>query len=194
MKKVVIWIVALLCVAVVCGGFYLVKVRSEQNQAKDKTELTEVQKIITKDLEKNYPATPREVVKFYNRIITAYYKETYSDEELDQMADQVLALFDDDLLANNPKDTYLADVKADIADYQSRSRYIASSNVCESDEVGYKQDGDDSLAYVLASYFVREKNTFTWTYQQYVLRQDAEGNWKILTFYQVEGDSSKGDD
>jgi Na+-transporting NADH:ubiquinone oxidoreductase subunit NqrC len=190
MKKIVIWIVALLCVAVVCGGFYLVKIRSEQNQAKDKTELTEVQKIITKDLESSYPATPREVVKFYNRIITAFYKEEYTDEELSQMADQVLALFDEDLLESNSKDTYLASLQADIEDYAERSRYIADSRVCESDEVGYVQDGDDSLAYVWSSYFVREKNDYTRTYQQYVLRQDDAGNWKILTFYQVDGVSS----
>jgi Na+-transporting NADH:ubiquinone oxidoreductase subunit NqrC len=187
MKKVLAWIVALLCVAVVCGGFYLVKIRSEQNQAKDKSELTEVQMIITKDLEKNYPSTPREVVKLYNRIITAFYKEEISDEELDQLADQVLALFDDDLAANNPKETYLESVKADIEDYKNRSRYIADSRVCESDEVSMVQDGDDSLAYVWASYFVREKNDYTRTYQQYVLRQDDEGNWKILVFYQIDG-------
>jgi hypothetical protein len=80
-------------------------------------------------------------------------------------------------------------LKADIADYAKRSRYIVSTKVSESDQVGYVQDGDDSLAYVLASYFVREKNAFSWTYQQYVLRQDGDGNWKILTFYQVEDPS-----
>jgi hypothetical protein len=174
---------------VVCGGFYLVKVRSDKNQSQDKTELTEVQKIITKDLTTNYPATPREVVKYYSRIITAYYKEDYTDSELDQLVDQELTLFDEELLKNNQKDTYLVSLKADIADYAKRSRYIVSTKVSESDEVGYVQDGDDSLAYVLASYFVREKNAFSWTYQQYVLRQDGDGNWKILTFYQVEDPS-----
>jgi Na+-transporting NADH:ubiquinone oxidoreductase subunit NqrC len=196
MKKVVIWIVALLCVAVVCGGFYLVKIRSEQNQSKDKTELTEVQRIITKDIETNYPATPREVVKYFNRILAAIYckEPAYSEEELSQMADKILALFDEELLAENPKDTYLASLKADIADYQERSRYITSTNVCESDEVQYVQDGEDSLAYVQTSYFIREGSNFTKPYEQYVLRKDGDGNWKILTFYQVEGDSSDDDE
>jgi Na+-transporting NADH:ubiquinone oxidoreductase subunit NqrC len=189
MKKVVGCILALLCVAVVCGGFYLVKVRSDKSQSQDKTELTEVQKIITKDLTTNYPATPREVVKYYSRIITAYYKEDYTDSELDQLVDQELTLFDEELLENNQKDAYLVSLKADIEDYKNRSRYIVSTKVSESDQVGYVQDGDDSLAYVLASYFVREKNAFSWTYQQYVLRQDGDGNWKILTFYQVEDPS-----
>ena len=50
MKKVGAFIAALLCIAVVCGGFYLVKVRSDENLLKDKTELTEVQRILMKDL------------------------------------------------------------------------------------------------------------------------------------------------
>lgn len=194
MKKIGMWIIALLCVAVVCGGFYLVKVRSDHDMSKDKTEITEVQRILTKDLDNNYPATPREVVKMYNRIITAYYKEDYSDSELSKMADQVLKLFDVKLLEVNPKDTYLAYLKADIANYEARSRYIADARVCESGEVHYIQDGEDQLAYVTASYFVREKNDYSKTYQQYVLRKDGDGDWKILAFYQIEGDSSKDDD
>lgn len=194
MKKVGAFIAALLCIAVVCGGFYLVKVRSDENLLKDKTELTEVQRILMKDLANDYPATPREVVKLYNRIITAYYKESYSDQELSKMADQVLALFDAKLQETNPKDSYLRYLKADIANYESRSRYIADARVCDSDEVKFVQDGDDQLAYVTASYFVREKNEYSKTYQQYVLRKNGDGEWRILGFYQIEGASSKDDD
>ena len=37
----------------------------------------------------------------------------YSDEELDALTDQALKLFDDELAANNPKDTYKQSVTAD---------------------------------------------------------------------------------
>ena len=194
MKKLGAWVAALLCIVVVVGGFYLVKVRSDNDLSKDKTELTEVQRIITKDLKNNYPATPREVVKLYNRIITAYYKEDYTDDELSRMADQVLALFDAELLEANPKDSYLSRLKADIANYDKRSRYIADARVCDSGDVQYVQDGDDQLAFVTASYFVREENEYSRTYQQYVLRKDGDGDWKILVFYQIKGDSSEDDD
>lgn len=194
MKKIGAWVIALLCVALVCGAFYFVKVRSQDNLANGKDNLTEVQRIITKNLTENYPATPREVVKLYNRIITAYYKEDYTDQELEQMADQVLLLFDEKLLEVNPRETYLAYLRADIADYANRARYIADARVCDTSEVKYVSDGDDSLAYVTASYFVREKNEYTRTYQQYVLRKDGDGNWKILGFYQIEGASSEDDE
>ena len=51
--------------------------------------MSEVDKIISRDFKDKYPTTPREVVKWYNRIITAYYKEEYSDEELDSILKEV---------------------------------------------------------------------------------------------------------
>ena len=40
-----------------------------------------------------------------------------------------------------------------------------------------------------ASYFVDENKSFTRTNQTYVLRKDNDGKWKILVFYQTEGDT-----
>ena len=65
-------------------------------------ELTEIQKLITKNLDTNYPATPREVVKYYNRILECFYDDTYTDDELESLADQARKLLDDELLENNP--------------------------------------------------------------------------------------------
>ena len=59
-----------------------------------------------------------------------------------------------------------------------------------SNDVEYKEVDGDDCAYVKASYFIKEGNAYSRTYQMYVLRKDADGNWKILVFYQVNGDSS----
>jgi len=37
---------------------------------------------------------------------------------------------------------------------------------------------------------MNENNSFDRTNEMYVLRKDDDGDWKILVFYQVEGDSS----
>ena len=72
MKKIIgLIVVAVVCAGVICGAFYLTAQRSK-NQAQNVETLTEVQKIITKNLDTKYPETPREVVKLYTRIITAY--------------------------------------------------------------------------------------------------------------------------
>ena len=81
MKKTGIVILTIALIAAICGSFYVVNDKSKRANQKEKV-LTEVQRITTKDLDKNYPQTPREVVKFYNRIVKCYYGMQYSDEEL----------------------------------------------------------------------------------------------------------------
>lgn len=188
MKKVGIVIAALLCVALLCGGFFLLKDRSSE-RSEDDVQLTKVQKIITRDLENNYPATPREVVKFYNKIIECYYGEEYTDKEFDSLLDQAQAVFDQELVDNNPKADYKKAVETEKADYKERSFKIRQSSVCSSSEVQYVTDDKtgDKLAYVTASYFTEEKKKFDKTYQMYVLRKDKDGKWKILTYYKVDG-------
>ena len=80
MKKNRVVIFVLVCVALVVGCFYYVAHKRPGNSA-DNYELTEVQKMITKDFENSYPATPREVVKNYNRILECYYNEEFEEEE-----------------------------------------------------------------------------------------------------------------
>ena len=73
-KKAGIVILAVLFAALICGSFYFVKIKSNATADED-THLTKIQKITTRDLEKNYPKTPRAVVKLYNQIITSYYEK-----------------------------------------------------------------------------------------------------------------------
>lgn len=183
MKKTLRIGVAVICmVAIVVGYYYYLSHRNASVEAETQVQLSEVQSIIDKDFEKEYPATPRSVVKWYNRIIEAYYAESYSDEELEKMADHARLLLDEDLLAVNPKDRYMFALTNEIQDYKNRSRVIVSSSVCDTKEVRYEKVKGSECAYVSAYYFIREGSTYTRTYEDYCLRKDASGNWKILTW------------
>ena len=173
MKKIGIVIIAIVLIAGISGTFYMVNSNSQKKVQKEKT-LTDIQKITSKDLEKNYPQTPREVVKLYNKILSCYYKENYTDKELDGLVEQALKLFDDELAANNPKDTYKQSVKDDAKNYSDQGITMAQTDVCDSNDV---------------KYFMKEGSSYSKTYQDYVLRQDEKGCWKILTFYKVEADT-----
>lgn len=188
-KKSSYVVLGIVSVVVIVGLFYYF---SGQRKAsvENMTELTEVQKLILEDLDKSYPARPREVVKLYNRIITCFYGETYTEEELEQLGDQARKLFDEELLANNPRDEYFASLKKDIAEYHEKSKTIMNSSVCSSNDVNYQVVDGDECAYVTSSYFINENKEYSRTHQMYVLRKDEDGNWKILVFYQVEGESS----
>ncbi|MGN0140663.1 MAG: DUF6715 family protein [Roseburia sp.] len=187
-KKTVIG--AVVIIVVIVGLFGWLTLSRRNRNVEDVVELTEVQKVINKDFEQNYPATPREVVKNYNRIITCFYNETYTDEELYRLGDQARLLFDEELLENNPRDQYFADLKAEIAEYRQESKTIFSTSVCSGNEVEYKTIDGRECAYVTTSYFVKQDKSYSRTYETFVLRKDAEGKWKILVFYLTEGDSS----
>lgn len=195
MKNAKIIIIAIACVCLICGGYFLF---SQNNETKEEN-LTEVEKVLVKDLKRDYPKTPREVVKFYNRIVQCYYGEKLSDKEIEDMADQMLCLLDEDLLAVNPRDQYHKSVMNDIQEYNSKNKRIVNTDVCDSNDVTYVDDVKegtdevDKLAYVNASYFVNTDGEFTNTYQQFVLRQNKDGQWKILAFYEVEGESKEDD-
>lgn len=194
MKKIYTFIISIICIGMICGAFYYITSKSK-NSAQDNEELTVVQKIITKDIEADYPATPREVVKLYNKIITCYYSAEFEEGEFDQLVDQAFLLFDDELVKNNPKENYVAALKNEIDEYKGKDKVISQSAVCSSNDVIYRKDKDNSeVAYVNTSYFIKEGKSYTRTYEQYVLRKDDDGNWKILGYYQLEANPSESEE
>ena len=104
-KKVIIVIIMVALV----GGYYFYL--SNYGNKEAETVVTAVQDVLLKDLENDYPPTPREVLKYYSDITKCLYNENYTAEQLEQMADKLLALFDEELAANNPRDQYIMDLK-----------------------------------------------------------------------------------
>ena len=128
MKNTKFVIIIVVCVCVILGGYYYLTNRNNAKEEENIT-LTEIQELTTKNLDKNFPATPREVVKLYNRIITCFYNDEYTDDELYDLGDQARKLFDDELLENNPRDEYFKNLKEDISEYHDKNKTIASSAV-----------------------------------------------------------------
>lgn len=196
-KNVRVIIIAIVCIGLICGSFYLF---SQNLNGINEDELTEVEKLIAKDLDKDYPKTPREVVKLYNRILCSYHSGEATDAQLEKLVDQMMCLFDADLLVVNPRSDYLASVKKEIKTYKEQKKYIIETAVCDSNEVIYITDKDedetegDEIAYVETSYFIKTDGQFSKTYQNIVLRQDEDGNWKLIAFYQIDAPSKDDDE
>ena len=98
---------------------------------------------------------------------------------------------DDELLSYNPRDVYLESLKADIEDYKIRKKEIVQSSVSDSNDITYATVGGDYCAYVDAYYFSREASDYSRTYEQFVLRRDEDGHWKILSFRLTEGEENE---
>ena len=193
MRKVLRIGIAVICmVSLVVGYYAYLSKRNSQSKAEEATEVSEVQAIINKNFKSDYPATARAVVKWYNRIITAYYSEDYTQEELEKMADQARMLMDDELLAYNSRDTYLASLSMEIEDYHNRSRTIVSATISDSKEVQYKKVNGYDCAFISVYYFIREGSSYDRTYEDFCLRKDKDGNWKILTWRLATKDEING--
>ena len=94
-------IVMVLIVAVV--GYYCYLVNRSNRSAQENTPTT-VENVLLRDLENNYPPTPKEVIRYYNDIVKCFYNEGCSQEELQELARKARGLYDQELLDHNEWD------------------------------------------------------------------------------------------
>lgn len=183
--KIVIIVIVL--AAIVLGYFYYLGHRDRQ-QTEEVVAATVVQSVLMRDLEHNYPPTPKEVVKYYSEITECFYNEEYTDEELAQLASKIQYLYDVDLVANKTQEQYMEDLRNDIAEMKGKKYTIASYEVSASTDVEYFTQNDYSCARLYCTYYLREPNSGTRvsSLERFILRQDQDDHWKILGWELVE--------
>jgi hypothetical protein len=177
-NKILITFAVILSVSLICGAFYVFM----QNNKPVEKELVENEKVLAKDLEKDYPKTPREVAKFYNRIVMCYHDTTTTGKQLSQLIDQMTLLFDDSISNKDKLEAYRNAVLSDVESYKKENRTIVNTSVCDSNQVRYETDerNGDKLAFVDISYFVKTNDVFSNSYMTVGMREDADGYWKII--------------
>ncbi len=184
------FIVLILFALVIVGAFVLLSKREIKRDESD-VKRTAVQEVCSRNLEKNYPATPKEVVRFYSEITRCFYGEEYTEEELVKMAQQSRLLFDDALRANQTDEQYLMNLKTVIENYKEEKRSISSFSVSSASNVEYNDFRGDKWASLMAIYSIKTDRTFGSTKEDYLLRKDAEGRWKIFGWRVVEEEENE---
>jgi Na+-transporting NADH:ubiquinone oxidoreductase subunit NqrC len=177
-------IMALIAASVIYAFF---RMTSEKEEDVPKTK---VAKLISKNLEGNYPATPREVVKTYGELTKYLYngseEEKMTDEQFEALFDQVRILYSAELLEKNPRETQLAELKKDVADYKKSSKTIMSYSVQESSQITYGELNGKESATVKMTFTTKASGEQpAKTYEEFLLQEDEEGHWKILGWQQV---------
>ena len=180
MGKVKRAIIIVILVALV-GGYYFYLSNYMKND--DETIVTAVQEVLLKNLEDDYPPTPREVLKYYSDITKCLYNEDYTEEQLGQMADKLLALYDEELAANNPREQYIKDLKEDVDEFLQSGYSIFSYQTSKSTDVEeYTYEGR-RCAKMYCIYSVQTGADYKSSKQIFILRKETEtGRWKILGF------------
>ncbi len=181
----VICMTILAIVIVLC--YYYWSNRTEPISTQEK--LSEAQELINKDLVLYYPDTPREVTKVFASMMKALYGEP-KEEEIKPLALKIRELYDKKFLDSNPEDSYLTNLITDLAVWKEHDRKIVKYLLVKEDE---EQDTEiDGIKYAtkFVSFTIQEGIRFTETWKV-LLRQGANGQWKILGWEFVQEEDSK---
>lgn len=172
-------------VAIVVGYYYYLSNRVIDTGNSDAAN-EEIEKLITRNLEGDYyPQLQRDVVIFYSRIMKAYYYTQLTDAQIEALGKQARNLFDEELLMRNPEDEFYENLKNDINEYNKAKRKILDYKVQSSSEIKTFTFQEQTFSIVRAAYYMKDSSPYT-TYQDYVLRKDDNGQWKILFWELVE--------
>lgn len=183
------YIVLIVLALLIVGAFILVANRgSKKNEAP--IMMTAVEEVLNRNLDKNYPATPKEVVKMYSEITRCFYAEEYTDDQLLEMAEQSRKLFDADLRANQTEEQYLMNLNTVISNYKEQKRIISSFSVASASDVEYYDFKGDKWARLMAVYTIKTDHVFDTSKEEYLLRKDADGHWKIFGWRVMEEDEA----
>jgi len=176
MKIVIIGVI----LAVLVVGYYFYLSGKSQKQEEEVVESTRVQTALMRDLEKNYPPTPKEVIKYFNEVTMCFYNEKYSDEELGQLAEKIQGIYDAELIANKTQEQYLEDLKNDIAEMKSNDCSVSSCQLPASTDVDFFTEDGNSCARLYCTYSIRQGTGMIQSRLVFILRQDEDKRWKIL--------------
>ena len=161
--------------------------RTEQQEAV----MSEVDTALARDLDNNYPATPKEVIKYYNDLMKCFYNEECTAEELQDLGRKSLQLFDEELQKNNDEDTYLIRLQGEVQNYKDNKRKITSVSLAPSTNVDYYSVDGYSFARISCGYTMTENGKKTSTVMVYLLRRDDSRRWKIYGWETADQLNSK---
>lgn len=79
--------IAIICIGIIVGYYYYLSNHGKKD-VENSTEISKVDEALSRDLAKDYPPTPREVVKFYNKLLQCFYNEDCSKSEIEELGGQ----------------------------------------------------------------------------------------------------------
>lgn len=178
-KKSTTRITIIMMIGIIAMVGYYAYLSNKSKERQQEAELSKVQTVLSKDLSRDYPPTPKEVIKYYNEILRCFYNEECTDEEIDALGNKARELYDAELLANNELGIYLIRLYADIADFKENERRISTVSVASSTNVERFEEDGYSFARILCKYNISEGGAIRPANQIYLLRQDENKKWKI---------------
>lgn len=180
---IIVIILLIVIVGIICLYAYL---STKQRNALADAALSKVQLTLSRDLEKDYPPTVKQVLTYFSELQQCLYNEECTDEEIEQLGMQTRRLYDKELLDNNDETIYLVKLKSEVKTFQEAGRRIYRISIASSSNVDtFKQDGFE-FARLSCSYYISESGHTFIQDMIYLMRRDENRQWKIYGWDRAE--------
>lgn len=190
-KNILAGIIVILMTAVFILGFFVVINKKNGEKIPEATVVNPVDQVLLRDLERNYPPTPKEVLRYYSDITTCFYRDDLTEEQLKKLALKAREIYDDELCADKTEDEYLEDLKKDILSFQAAELVVSGYSLSASTDVEFFSADGFEFARLYANYRLRQRTEYAYVNELFLLRKDANGHWKIYGWDVVEEETKQ---
>lgn len=175
-------------------GYYAYLSNRSTKEKEEEVVISAVQEVLMRDMERNYPPTPKEVIKYYSELTQCFYNQELTEEELKALGIRAKEMYDEELAANQPEESYFSDLQFDIDSFHERQLTIVSFSTSSSTDVEeFTQDGR-KWARLYCIYNLRQGSEMLSTQEVFLLRKDEEGHWKIYGWDLADAVETEGAD
>lgn len=160
--------------------------KKEETKTESKYVETELDKLLNKDLTKDYPSTPREVIKFYSRIILQIHgSEELTKEQIEGLVNQIRMLYSKELLEENPREEQIQKMNDDILEYKENKRIVTQYQVEKADSGIQTMIEGVEYFQLRAAFSTKENKKTSRVCEQFLLCKE-DGKWKIVGWKKVD--------
>lgn len=180
---------------VILGLVFFTYLSNRKSKSPEATTSSETQQLLNYDFENNYPKTPRETVKLHCDYLKNIYGDKYkfTEEDLHTINQNIRKLFDMELLAINTEDEQLQKMKDEMLLYKENKQKLISYSLPEGSQVEYNTEGDTEYAKLKVTLNLRIGSAAASAEEEYILRKDSMGQWKILGWQAISDTSSENE-
>ena len=184
-------------IALIALGYY-VYLTNESPNHQDVTSSSEKEILLCYDMVEDYPKTVRETVKLHCRYLKYIYNEgltkDVTEDDLFTLNQKMRQLFDEELLELNSQDKQLQSLKDEMALYEANKQKFVSYTLAEASQIEYNTENDVEYAKMRVTVAVTIDGASLSTDEEYILRKDEEGKWRILGWQVIQqNEDVKGD-
>ena len=182
-KTTIVTLISMVAIAAVVCCFAFLSGKTRQTGADPA--MNAVQKVLSRDMQNDYPSTVKEVAKYYTEIQRCLYNEEYTKEELAQLCSRTRELYDQELLQINSEEHHLSQLSSEVEAFRTRKCQVVSISVAQSTNVDYFEEDGYSFARILCRYTIREDGEPGESQIIFLMRKDKDRHWKIYGWDQA---------